>query len=104
MQLKTQLINPLIKAGIEKFILIGENIFNFHGSDDCYYEEWYDDVEEGWIVALNFRDFVLKEMSNYQIDSYFNFAGRLDSIPWRTYKPELFCQIIDSEIAKRLQA
>mgnify|MGYP000583790805 CR=1 FL=1 len=26
---------------------IGENVFNFHGSDDCYYEEWFDELEEG---------------------------------------------------------
>jgi len=28
-----------------QFILIGENVLNFHSSDDCYYEEWFQDVE-----------------------------------------------------------
>ena len=42
--------------------MIGENILNFHGSDDCYYEEWKSDCNEGWIVPINFRDHVLDEM------------------------------------------
>jgi hypothetical protein len=39
MNLKRNIIEHLIGEGINKFILIGENIMNFHGSDDCYYEE-----------------------------------------------------------------
>ena len=45
MQLKRNIIDPMVQEGIQKFILIGENVFNFHGSDDCYYEEWFEDVE-----------------------------------------------------------
>ena len=39
MYLKREIIEPMIREGIIKFILIGENVLNFHGSDDCYYEE-----------------------------------------------------------------
>ena len=36
---------------------IGENVLNFHHSDDAYYEEWFDEVmeDDGWIALLNFR-------------------------------------------------
>ncbi len=44
MELKRTVIDILTKRAIVKFILIGENVLNFHGSDDLYYEEWYDDI------------------------------------------------------------
>ncbi len=39
MTLKRDIIEPIMEHGIDKFILIGENVLNFHYSDDCYYEE-----------------------------------------------------------------
>ena len=39
--LKREIIDVLIKNHINKFILICYNVLNFHGSDDCYYEEWF---------------------------------------------------------------
>src|SRR5438309_11482747 len=41
MFLKREIADSMIKNGIKKFILIGENVLNFHVSDDCYYEEWF---------------------------------------------------------------
>ena len=35
MYLKRNVIDHLSQHGIDKFIIIGENVFNFHGSDDC---------------------------------------------------------------------
>ncbi|HPS46600.1 MAG TPA: hypothetical protein PKZ21_05450, partial [Bacteroidales bacterium] len=32
---KRNIIEPMMQEGINKFILVGENIFNFHASDDC---------------------------------------------------------------------
>ena len=43
--LKRNIIDLLIARHIYKFILIGENILNFHSDDDSYYEEWYDDIK-----------------------------------------------------------
>src|ERR1700728_3174027 len=62
MEMKRTIIDPLIKRGISRFVLIGENVLNFHASDDLYYEEWYEDIkdDDGWIVALNFRDHVVE--------------------------------------------
>ena len=35
MFLKRDIMDELIGNGINKFILVGENVLNFHGSDDC---------------------------------------------------------------------
>lgn len=102
MHLKRNIMEHFIMMGVNKFILIGENILNFHGSDDSYYEEWFEEVEEGWIVAMNFRDFVEEEMSTYQIDHYINFGGQLQLINWRTMTPIAVFEAINTLIARRL--
>ncbi len=99
MFLKREVIEPLMQEGIIKFIIIGENILNFHSSDDCYYEEWFQDVEEGWIAAINFREHVLEEFRRNNIDYYINFGGELDQLNWRSLKPaQLFQRIEDLHI------
>lgn len=102
MFLKTNVLNFLLKNGISYFILIGENVFNFHGSDDCYYEEWFEDVEDGWIVALGFRDFVYAEWQKYGIDYFINFGGSLEIVQWRTFSANVLFEQIRSLISKRL--
>ena len=102
MHLKRNIVDHFVKLGINKFILIGENVLNFHGSDDCYYEEWFDDIEEGWIAAINFRDFVLDEMKKYNIDFYINFGGSLQIDKWRTMSPVQLCTIVDKLITRRI--
>lgn len=102
MHLKRNVVDHLIRQGINKFILIGENVFNFHGSDDCYYEEWFEEIEDGWLVAVNFRDFVQEELQKYNIDSYINFGGGLDIENWRTMNPKAFLRLINENIIRRL--
>ena len=102
MHFKRNIIEHMILQGLNKFILIGENILNFHGSDDCYYEEWFEEVEAGWIVAVNFREFVTEEWTNFNIDYYVNFGGQFDQMNWRTLKPLDFCYKIDDAVQKRL--
>ena len=94
MFLKRDIIDTMIGNGINKFILIGENVLNFHASDDEYYNEWFDDVEDGWIAALNFRGHVLNEMEQNNIDSFFVTGGELNNLIWRTFNPmQLFLQV-----------
>jgi hypothetical protein len=103
MYLKRQVIDPLNDRNINKYILIGENILNFHGSDDSYYEEWFEDVEDGWIAAINFREFVEREWKRYHLDYYMNFGGTLDEITnWRTLKPVALFDLVNSLIVRRL--
>jgi hypothetical protein len=102
MQLKREVIDVLVKEGVRKFILIGENIFNFHGSDDSYYEEWFEDVEEGWIAAICFPEFIQSEMKRYHIDHFINMGGTLEITAWRTLNPNNFCEVVDRLIQRRL--
>lgn len=102
MHLKRNILDDLSLAGVNKYILIGENIMNFHGSDDSYYEEWFEDVDDGWIVAIGFRDFVLSEMANYGIDTYVNSGGNLEMNNWRTMRPNIFFDKVASVIQRRL--
>ncbi len=102
MILKRELIDLMIDEGINKFILIGENILNFHASDDLYYEEWFQDVEDGWIAGLNFRAHVIEEFKAHNIDYYINFGGVFDQMPWRTLKPKQLFHHVDEQLMKRL--
>jgi hypothetical protein len=103
MHLKRNVIDVLTGMGIRYYLLIGENILNFHGSDDCYYEEWFEDVEEGWIVLLNFRSFVLAEMTKYGLDQYLISGGILDSLDeWRTYSPQQLYLKVKEAVSHRL--
>ena len=102
MTFKRGLIELIEQQGINKFILIGEHILNFHGSDDSYYEEWFDDVEDGWIAAVNVPGFVQEEMNRFHIDQYINMGGTLQIDNWRTLHPQRFFQIVDSLIQRRL--
>jgi hypothetical protein len=102
MSFKRGLLELLEKTGINKFTIIGENVFNFHGSDDSYYEEWFDDVEDGWIAFVNFPDFVQDEFKKYHIDQYVNMGGTLQIDNWRTMHPHRFYEIVNGLIQRRL--
>jgi hypothetical protein len=102
MHLKRNVIDVLVQNKINKFIVLGENIFNFHGSDDCYYEEWFEDIENGWIAFIGFRDFVQKEWRKYGIDCYVNYGGSLEIENWRTFNPQSLVQMLDNALIKRI--
>jgi len=102
MFLKRNIIEPLIEKGINKFILVGENVLNFHSSDDCYYQEWFEELEDGWIVALNFRDFVIHEFENANIDYYIAFGKHFSDVNWRKYTPMDLYTIIERAMTRRL--
>ncbi len=106
MLLKREIIELLMQQGISKYILLGENVLNFHSSDDCYYEEWFEEVndEDGWIAILNLRDHVLEDFQSANIDSYFVLGGTLNDTRWRTHSPDQFFQQIQSQVMKRLTA
>lgn len=102
MTLKRDIVEPIMEYGINKFILIGENVLNFHYSDDCYYEEWFDEVEDGWIAMVNFHEHVMKEFKHINIDSYFLTGGELDDLEWRTYSPMQFFNKVSELVNRRL--
>lgn len=102
MFLKRDVIEELQNNGIDKFILIGENVMNFHYSDDAYYEEWFDELGDGWIALVNFRPHVTSEFSVARIDQYFIMGGELQAIDWRTFMPTQFFEHIQKYVTKRL--
>jgi hypothetical protein len=104
MFLKREVMELMMNHGISKFILIGENVLNFHSSDDSYYEEWFDDVNEadGWIALMNFRDHVLEDFKGANIDSYFVLGGQLNEIRWRTMNPEQLFESVQKHVQRRL--
>ena len=91
MFLKREIIDHLLKEGINKFIVFCDNVLNFHGDDDSYYEEWYEDTndEGGWISFVNLQEHVLKEMETYQIQHYINLGLNLNNIIWRHKTPSM---------------
>lgn len=102
MTLIHELLEPLAVEGIEKFILIGENVLNFHGSDDEYYMDWNDHNSEGWVCLLNFRTHVLEEMTQQNIDSYWLTGGALNQMEWRKLKPAQIVSTIEETTNKWL--
>lgn len=102
MHLKRNVIDAMLDHGINKFVLIGENVLNIHADDDSYYEEWFQDVEEGWIALLNFQPHVLDEMQRYHLDYFLNFGGELDDFIWRGQHPESLFNKIEELVMRRL--
>ncbi len=102
MLLKRDVIEKIMQNGVNKFILIGENILNFHASDDCYYQEWFEEVEDGWIAFLNFRKHVLDEFQNSNIDYYILSGGKLNDVTWRTSTPQQLFEKIEYFVQKRI--
>lgn len=104
MFLKRDVIDEFISNGINKFILIGENVLNFHGGDDDYYEEWFDDIEDGWIAAINFREHVEDEMIRTHIDRYVLLGAPFNNLNWRKYKPQLLALFVENIMQKKLSS
>ncbi len=102
MYLKRNVVELLLEEGINKFILIGENVLNFHAMDNDYYEEWFDEVEEGWITAINFREHVIREFNNANLDYYIAFGGKFDHFAWRVIDPEQLYGVIEAMMIRRL--
>lgn len=101
MELKREVADKFMEQGIHKFILITENVLNFHSSDKEYYQEWFEEVteEEGWIVALNMPDATQYDFKKARLNYYIE----LMHLPnWRVYKPYHLFKKIDGELTRRL--
>ncbi len=99
MHLKRNVIDELLYQGIKYFILIGENVLNFHSSDDSYYEEWLAELENfGWIVLLNFRQHVLDEMKQAYLDRYLFWYEYMQNAQWRKTTPHILFKLISEYI------
>ena len=106
MLLKRDLVDYLIQEPIHRFVLLCDNVLNFHGSDDCYYEEWYDDVKDdgGWICLINTLQHVEEEMVETQLPYYVNFGEQYNDLLWQGMTPKnLYRQVrrlLEGEVKK----
>ena len=99
MFLKREVLDYLLRKNINKFIIFCDNVLNFHGDDDSYYEEWYEDTsdEGGWITFVNVQDHVLQEMELSRLQYYVNLGPNYNNINWRHKAPVLaIAQVLDT--------
>ena len=102
MELKREVMDVFFAEGINKFILIAENVLNFHSGDKDYYEEWYDEVSDadGWIVCLDMPEQTQHDFRRAKLNRYIE----LEEIEnWRIYKPFHLFKKLDEQILKRLE-
>lgn len=86
----------LVDNGIDKIVLICENVFHIYLQDDDYYDAMQEEMgEEGWICLLKPREEVVEEMTQYHILDYFFWSQILDEVNWRALNP--------LEILKRIE-
>lgn len=106
MFLKREIADPLMLAGIVKFIFFCENVLNFHGSgDDDYYAEWAEEVREegGWIALLNLRKHVEEEMHEVDLQLYAYLGEDYNDIYWQPQKPQVVFSILDALVEGRVR-
>ena len=88
--------------GIHKFILISENVLNFHSDGKDYYEELHEELSEenGWVVCLNMPEQTQYDFKQAKLNYYIEL---LELGNWRTYKPFHLYRKIDDEILMRIR-
>ena len=103
MTLRRDITDIMFARGINKFILIAENVLNFHSSDDTYYQDWHEQLEDkgGWVVILD-----MPKQSQYDfVQARLHYYLELMDFPqWRTLKPELVFEQIDDKMIKRINS
>lgn len=102
MNLKREVADKFMYEGIYKFILIAENVLNFHSSDREYYREWFEEVtdEGGWIVCLNMPGATRCEFQAARLHRYIEL---MDLENWRIYRPIHLFRKINEQLIARLQ-
>ena len=102
MEIKREVMDVFAAEGIHKFILITENVLNFHSGDKDYYEEWYDEVSDsnGWIAFFNMPEQTQHDFKKAKLN---RFIELVDIENWRIYRPIHLFRKIDEQIMKRLQ-
>jgi len=101
MTFKRDIIDIMIKQGIYKYILVAENVLNFHSSDDCYYEEWIEDIEEegGWVAIIGLPEQSRYDFTRASIDRY---VQLIDLPDWRPFTPGNLFTKVDNILLRRL--
>lgn len=100
MFLKREVADRLGKNDIHKFILLCDNVLNYHADDDCYYEEWYEDVRDsnGWVCLINAREHVVKEMNKIRLKDYIYYGKKWNDLLWQTLSPKDLFTLVEDKI------
>ena len=101
MTIRREVTDKLYRQGITKYILVAENVLNFHSSDESYYEEWREQLEDdnGWVAILNMPGPSQHDFRRSRLTGYITL---LDLPEWRTLKPELLFQQLDNWMIRQL--
>ena len=101
MHLKRNVADKFMAEGIYKFIMIGENVLNFHSGDKDYYEEWLEDVNDqhGWIVCINMPEQTQYDFKRAILNQYIELMDQPD---WRIYKPFHLFKLVNAREEKRM--
>lgn len=102
MTLKRDVLEKFMYEGIHKFVLIAENVLNFHSGQNDYYEELYEEIsdENGWVVCLNMPEQTQHDFKKAKLNRYIELK-ELDN--WRVFKPYHLFKKIDEEQMSRLE-
>ncbi len=102
MQLKREVIDHLMQRGIIKFILITDNVLNFHSGDKDYYQEWFEEVtdEMGWAVIINMPEATQHDFKKAKLHRYIEL---MEISNWRVFKPFHLFKKIDEQMQNRLE-
>ncbi|WP_018631209.1 hypothetical protein [Niabella aurantiaca] len=101
MTLKRDVLEVFMNEGIYKFILIAENVLNFHSGDRDYYEELHEELSDadGWIVCLNMPSQTQYDFKQAKLNQ---FIELMEINNWRVYKPYHLYKKINDQLAARL--
>ncbi|HMH24110.1 MAG TPA: hypothetical protein VK563_20140, partial [Puia sp.] len=102
MNLKREVVDKFFEGGIIKFLIIAENVLNFHSGDKDYYDEWFEEVTDagGWIAIINMPP---QTQHDFRKAKLHRFIELIELENWRTYKPFHLFKLIDEQIMKRLE-
>jgi hypothetical protein len=98
MTLRREITDLMQSEGIYKFLLVTENVLNYHAAEDNeYYQEWYDEVSDnnGWVAIINPLEHVSDEMHAFGLNQYVHI---LTDSPWRGHKPRALLKWAEHQI------
>lgn len=97
---KRDILDHLINEGVNKFIVLCDNVLNFHGSDDSYYEELWEDIggDGGWLCIINAFDHVTQEMKRTRLQYFINFGPQFNDIEWHKKDPEMLYEEVNNRL------
>jgi hypothetical protein len=101
MHLKRAVLERFVDQSVHKFILVAENVLNFHSDGTDYYEELAQELQElgGWAVCLNMptqSEIEFKKVGNQHFIELFNIPE------WRSYRPFHLLRKVEALLGSRL--